>query len=294
MSVYHLKFGGAGYVTVADDDVLDASATDSLFISFWGKLTSTSGTHTFLDKMKQYPDTADDVGWHIQYSGSRMYIRCDGSGGLGNNVISLQFGAIGVTATDWNHYAFLIDRNSAKTYVYINTVDRTGMTADYGDYSNDANLVIGARYREYDGTYLNYLDGHIEDVGIYKNSVTDSNVASVLANIYNSGVGRPANDDDFTDGWYTRMDDGRGLTMTGRKLSSGTYSALNGTISSLSDVEWSAGGVPFDDGDTDANYTENTYYINRTGKTIRFRLSGYNDSQLKEFKVLTPTVLGDR
>ena len=291
MSIYNLKFGGAGYVTVADDDVLDFGATDSALICFWGKQTSTAGAPRVFDKLER---TGSGLcGWLLHFGRTSTEITLS-LYETPSNYVDLDV-THGATVTDWNHYAFLINRSDNTAYGYVNgTFKNSADISSVGSVTNDANLIVGAHYNELTGVYSSYLDGHLEDIRVYKNSVTDSNVASVLADIYNSGVGRSANDDDFTDGWYSRIDDGKGLTVSGRKISSGAYTAHNGTISSLSDVEWASGGVPFDDGTTDANYTENTYYINRTGKTIQFRFSGYNDSQLKEYKILTPTILSDR
>jgi hypothetical protein len=138
------------------------------------------------------------------------------------------------------------------------------------------------------------LASSIDDLRFYNGTALS---ATQVSNIYNSGLGVRPKESGFekiaSNGFYVSFTDGSGTTISGRKVSSGTWSDYDGTVS-IGTLTWTEGGVPFDSQELTSSFAEHTFYVNNTSRKIQFRFRGSEDFKVKKFKVLDPQVLSDR
>jgi hypothetical protein len=286
MSNYYLDFDGSNdYVTVPHNSLFDIGTGDFSY-SIWVKPDDLSGNYILFSKLSSigYIGLIDSP----KSSASLFCVSGVQSGSLTSNDNTL-------TAGQWNHVVFSVSRTSPK--VYINGQDQTSRTdskAVTNTLSNSGDFIVGFVAAN------PKFPGGIDDVRFYDRALTQAEAEY----IYNSGDGSKGTDAtsplmslDFDEGTGTTTTDSiAGLvgTFTGSPAwTSGGTSSTNAVrcYYDIDDGGWVlAGKKAFG-----SSYTEHTFYINRTGKRIRFKFVGSgSDFKIREYKIMEPEIEDDR
>jgi hypothetical protein len=183
---------------------------------------------------------------------------------------------------DWHHIVFT--RNSSDLLsLYVDGSFEDTASGGSVDVDNTGNLQTSSSNT-----------GDIDDVRFYKGVVLS---ALQISNIYNRGFGVRVKENGFgkitSNGFYSNCDDGSGTTVSGRVISSGTWSDNNGSFTS-GDLTWKEGGIPLNHKQLTSDFEEHTFYANNTSKEIQFRFQSREGFAINEYKVLEPQILTDR
>jgi len=226
---YYLTFDGSGRVTIPDAATLHPSTGD-WSAALWINHTTRSGTQNVLSK---YEATPGDNYLEIQVSSlGKVQVR------ISSNAALTHTSAAVLTVGTWHHVAVTLDRDDAdglKVYLdgaYVDDISPVAMT---GACSPEVDLIIGDSD---DPAFPDGLIGSLDDVRIYTKELTAAEVAA----IYNYGRGRKPAGTEPSLAWASNLDSGQGLSVI--DLVGSNY----GTISSLTHVTWTEGGVPFSSG----------------------------------------------
>lgn len=264
MARYYLQHAGTGYVSWAHDSAMNPG-TSAFSVSLWAKGVIQLGK----------AETGGDS-WSISTYLNQAIV------GAGGSIFYTTTSTTDLDDGNWHHIVFTRDSSYLLSLYVDGSLENTYQSSSV-DIDNTEILRTTATNT-----------GSIDEIRIY-NGVALS--ALQVSNIYNSGIGVRVKENGFSkitsNGFYASCDDGSGTTVTGRKITSGTWSAHNGSFTS-GDLTWVSGGVPFNSQQLTSDYEEYTYYINRTSKRIQFRFQGREDLEIREFKVLKPQVLGNR
>tara|TARA_R110000744_G_scaffold167065_1_gene284400 strand:- start:557 stop:1366 length:810 start_codon:yes stop_codon:yes gene_type:complete len=209
--------------------------TSAFSISLWYKQDSATGTQALFGSRKGGDDV---VSANITSSAVTMWYES-------NNIRTR--GSIAQTSdTNWHHFCATVQQNgtsvNARIYldgVYRILIDAGGVMADY---TNTANLLIGAT--SYHATYPpdTYFRGLIDEVAIFSTALSDGGISidadagGLIADIYNDGVPTTMPTDDLVS--FYRMGDGTGDTE-----SSGGAPANGDSIGTIVDQAGSNNGT---------------------------------------------------
>ncbi|MBN2211963.1 MAG: hypothetical protein JW709_11255 [Sedimentisphaerales bacterium] len=234
MSDTYVQFDGSGRVTLPDNAALNPGTGD-FSIALWINRAYRSGAQCVLSK---YEATGNVLYEIITYQTGAVAVYLKNTSGT-------FFICFDVTLIEntWHHLAVTWDRDEpilgVKVYLDGLFVDGESPYGVDGDCSPSGVLTLGSGD---DPSFSNGFIGAMDDIRIYRGRALSG---PEVAALYNAGNGRKAADGDFTDGWYSNLDDGSGVTVSGRKIVGGAASDHDGTINSLDHVFWTAGGIPF-------------------------------------------------
>lgn len=264
MSRYYLQCAGTGSLSFDNDSALNPS-TNPFSVSVWLKGVVQISKANLAAK-----------GWSIATALNQALISPGGA------VYYTVTSTTDLDDGDWHHIVFTRD-SSHILYIYVDGSLESTYQAVSADIDNTGELYTSTA-----------STGSLDDIRVYKGVALS---ALQVSNIYNAGIGVRVKENGFgkitSNGFYASCDDGSGTTVSGRKLSSGTWSNHNGSFTS-GDLTWVEGGVPFNSQQLTSDYEEYTFYINRTSKRIQFRFRGREYFDIREFKIIEPQILGDR
>ncbi len=235
MADYYLEFGGSSFVSFPRSPVL-AMGLQDFSVSFWVKpvLIGDSGS------VIAHLNPGATLGWWIWLK-SDLQVETELIWGLATTGVNGFTAHPPLSTATWSNVVITYDRSDvAKLYVngsYVISLDISGLEAK--DITQSESLFsVGAQY---DIGAFQY-GGDLDEVRVYQGKILSQ---AEITEIYNNGDGRKARDIDFliTDGWYTNMDDGEGLIVSGRRIAGGSPTDHNGTISDPNDILWSIGGM---------------------------------------------------
>jgi hypothetical protein len=227
--------GDSGYITVQHDPVLNFG-TEDFTICFWTKFgyDAYSG---LLNKMQEYDLASYEIFFSFGGHGP-VYVWLNASFYDGTNGIFFDYPIDDFLNDDrWHFIAYSIDRSGQAVFYFDGIpVSSADGSVCQNNISNDAGLIIGNN-----PNLFGIFDGSLDDIRIYKKALSQTEIAA----IYNNGNGTVCSDNSFTEGtegFYMNFDQAfDGDQINGRKISAGTYSDWNGTISG--DVTQVSGGV---------------------------------------------------
>lgn len=248
--------------TFSSDDVLNAG-TGAFTFSVWFK-----GTIIF-------QKLSGSAGWQYYSTTKRCTI-------MGS---SKTYYLTGTTTTDdgeWHHLVITRD-SSFLAKLYIDSSEEASEQLTSQDMDNSE--TFGAAGQP---------SAAFDEIRFYKGVAL---TAYQVSNLYCMGYGVRVKESGFgkitSNGFYASCDDGSGTTVSGRKITSGTWSAHNGSFTS-GDVVWKEGGIPLNSQQLTSDYEEYTGYINATSKRIQFEFIGAEDFAIREFKIHEPTHISKR
>jgi len=208
--------------------------TSAFSISLWYKQDSATGTRALFGSRKGGDDA---VNAYIDANTVNMWYESNNRRSLG--------GFAQTSDTNWHHFCVTVQQNSTSVNakLYLDGVYRKLNAAGcvMADYTNTANLLIGARnYVSYPPD--SYFSGLIDEVGIFSTALSDGGISidadagGVIHDIYNDGVPTTMPTDNLVS--YYRMGDGTGDTE-----SSGGAPANGDSIGTIVDQVGSNNGT---------------------------------------------------
>ncbi|MBE76796.1 MAG: hypothetical protein CMG41_03550, partial [Candidatus Marinimicrobia bacterium] len=174
-SGYSLSFDGVDdYVEIPASSDYDFSDEDAFSLSFWVNFSDVSS--------EQYIFSAEDMFWvYLDGTGEIKFRYRNHPSGNWPEFNSSFSPEVGV----WYHIAITTDNGASKIYVSglldeESNVSISGLTANG---NNSRNLELGAR-KVYSGNPTKFLHGNLDDVAMWNEAITASEVFS----IYDQGV----------------------------------------------------------------------------------------------------------
>lgn len=175
-SKYWILDGTANYMTVAHHDDFDVKLGESRTITFWIQTSTTSSSPRFIAKRTSpgYEITSNATGkLAVNARSLPPYSSNDGT----------TWSTIDIRDNQWHHIAVVIDQaGPVKSWnLYIDGVlDRTSITSfsDPHDFTNPADLVVGARSDNFNSKYA----GNIDDIRMYKKAMTFNEIQADMLN----------------------------------------------------------------------------------------------------------------
>jgi hypothetical protein len=165
--------GDNDYVELPDD--LGLNSPTGISIGGWFKLDSTSSEQRVLTLNAEEDNPYISFRLNLEGTANKIGVALHSSQG------EIKLEHIGATLTEWNFiYITSVEGSNAK--LYVNGVERDSST-DVGDYSRTTSA-----HKNYLGTSRNlnkYLDGKIDEVGIWSRALTSSEIGQ----LYNGGDG---------------------------------------------------------------------------------------------------------
>lgn len=157
---YSMAFDGTGsYVNIPSDPLKDG-ATNFSFSTWVKKDASATGNHTILQSWQS-------PAWLLfRYASGNLHLYF----GSTTIVISETLSSLGLDNNNWNHIAIVNEHDNSKVKIYVNGDLKYTKTQQKAYQSNTQPLQIGG------GTYPNYWNGEIDEVGIFNRALTDSQV----------------------------------------------------------------------------------------------------------------------
>ncbi len=240
MADYYLEFDGAGYVTVPNIAAVNIGTGDisySLFVKkdglpgLAGRLidlnSETAGSGILINL-----ETVSPIGPVI---GSIKVLLFAPSG------VKQLVGTINVADNLWHHIAIVLDRDGLMS-LYID--GSFNVSTDMSDLSADSITYVepwqfAASLDDSNLLYSSFHVGGLDDIRVYKGvALTPTQIGNINNRTEGEFVDEAIFESITSDGWYSNFNDGSGTTLTGRHLSSGSWSDVDGTISSLHNVSW--------------------------------------------------------
>ena len=209
-----LEFDGTNdYVTIPDNSALDI--TGDITLEAWVKFDDLTGSQIILEK--------SDGGASADFSyGLRMFsskIRFQ----LGNGDASVVLTAPNdAPIGEWFHISGV--NSSGSMTLYINGVSVATGTITGNIYTNNDSLIIG----NYDG-FSQYFDGQIDEVRIWNDARTQSEILANMANELNGGEGGLVA--------YYKFNEPDTNTVASN-FASATGATYDGTLTNMTGTEW--------------------------------------------------------
>jgi len=172
---YSMAFDGTGsYMNVTSDPLKDG-ATNFSFSTWVKKDAAATSNHTILQSWQS-------PAWLLfRYAnGTHLHLYFGGTTRLVDETLS----SLGLNNNNWNHIAVVNDYDNSKLKIYVNgDLKYTRSSTQVAYQSNTSPLQIGG------GTYPNYWNGEIDEVGIFNRALTDSQVKLIYdANSTNKSI----------------------------------------------------------------------------------------------------------
>lgn len=164
------------FIDMNDVAIFDVSDTDDITISGWFYRDTSSSDDVIVAKRNSL-STATDVGYIIYIDNTNDTLIFEISDGIDEYSLT---STSTFTTPGWNHFVVTWDQDSAaNSKIYINGHDdnatASGNILNIGDASNSVDFRIGS---ESDGG--SYFDGRIDDIRIFKYSVTEPQVKKLM------------------------------------------------------------------------------------------------------------------
>lgn len=174
-----LDFDGTNdYVAIVDNQIFDVTDTDDITISGWFNRDTTGTEDTIIAKRNSL--AAGDVGWIVSVRDTDVF-----DFQLSDGTDEYQMSTTQTfTTTGWNFFTVVWDQdstNNSKIFINGNQIPITtsGTIGNVGDTSNALDLRVGTQS---DGS--DRFDGKIDDIKIYKSTLTDNQITI----LYNQGT----------------------------------------------------------------------------------------------------------
>jgi hypothetical protein len=165
-----LSFDGSNdRVVISDNDALELGTSDFSF-SFWINLDDVSGTQTIFNRRL---DSNNSVFIQVEDTGTLDF----GASLSGSSVIRSQINSSIVSANQWYHIEWSVDRDST-TKIYINGVSKTLDTNIKDDGANNLDYGVDALIGAFNhASPSNFVDGKINNFKIFSsNALTQDQV----------------------------------------------------------------------------------------------------------------------
>ncbi len=230
------------YVTMGDPGggTLDFGSGD-FSVGFWmkGSGYSSQGSSVNIPVGKKNVNAPNTAGYGFRYSSANQMLFA-----IGNGTTDYDLTATLATANDnqWHHYVGL--RSGSTTYLYIDGVFNTSMTATSGSVSNSDSFVVG----DDTGGQRN-VNAAIDEVRVYNTALT----AAQIQSLYNLGQSDKTNSSILQPQGTGRLDSGLAGYWkldenTGTSAADASTNGSNGTLTN--GPTWATGqigsGVTFD------------------------------------------------
>lgn len=160
--------GSSQYMYVADTANLRYASSNALSVSFWFKVSNTTGVKTLVSKWSNGGSAKQN--WIIYMNGSSLVLGANGTGAVASKA--------SLSANTWYHCVATMDTDRGCELYLDNSSPATG---DAGPTWLDGTDQL--RFGQ--NTNTNYLNGMLDEVAIWNRVITSSEVAS----LYNSGSG---------------------------------------------------------------------------------------------------------
>ena len=172
---YSMAFDGTGsYMNVTSDPLKDG-ATNFSFSTWVKKDAAATFNHTILQSWQS-------PAWLLfrYVSGTHLHLYFGSTTRLVDETLS----SLGLNNNNWNHIAVVNDYDNSKLKIYVNgDLKYTRSSTQVAYQSNTSPLQIGG------GTYPNYWNGEIDEVGIFNRALTESQVKLIYdANSTNKSI----------------------------------------------------------------------------------------------------------
>ena len=172
---YSMAFDGTGsYMNVTSDPLKDG-ATNFSFSTWVKKDAAATSNHTILQSWQS-------PAWLLfrYVSGTHLHLYFGSTTRLVDETLS----SLGLNNNNWNHIAVVNDYDNSKLKIYVNgDLKYTRSSTQVAYQSNTSPLQIGG------GTYPNYWNGEIDEVGIFNRALTESQVKLIYdANSTNKSI----------------------------------------------------------------------------------------------------------
>ncbi len=175
--------GTSDYVTILDNPTFDG--TSAITVAGWAKNDNAdigaSELHTIVSKYSLADNKRE---WHLYLTDAEkvgLFVSEDGTFDAGKAWSWTT--DVAVTVSEWHHYAFTFDAGTFAIYVDGVSVAITDSLSNSGTFFNNDNVrpLIGARYSDFSLlTTQSYFDGDIDDVRIYNEALTQSQIAGLI------------------------------------------------------------------------------------------------------------------
>lgn len=176
-----LERSSSQYARITDGSQTGLDITGDITIEAWVKLEQLPSTAGSLFVIAGKGDWGNSVNTRAYYlsinTDDKVFFQCSKDGGTSNRLSEIQDTA-SISTGEWTHIAVAVDvsANSSSIYINGNLVSSTSLVNGTisSIYNSNNDFFVGAR--KADGSYVNFLDGLIDEVRVWNDIRTTQEV----------------------------------------------------------------------------------------------------------------------